>query len=300
MDADEDREAGEIDRPAGLQAEQAERFDVVADEDGDRGGREDVLDEDRRAGQEAAPGAERAAGEAVAAARRRQDRGQLGEREDQTGVHHAHQQRWRSRGRRSRPWPGRCSSRRSRRRRRRRRRGRSAAASRRCPCAACGAPDSRRRSAVGGGWWTAGMAVREVGARRPWVAPGSRVNGLCGIPLRQPSAEAQDPVRKAAVTDRPTLARRAGASGQEAAQQRRRARAVLAHHLARRRPRPRPAPPRPARRAGAASAPGSAPAAGCSPAGRSRVARTAAYCAVSVGEPDSSARVRCSRVSRRR
>src|SRR5690606_13570318 len=87
----EEHEAGQVHGPARLQAEQAERLHVVADEDGDRGGREDVLDQDGRAGEEAAPGAERTAREAVAAARGGQDRGQFGQGEDHAGVHGAHQ-----------------------------------------------------------------------------------------------------------------------------------------------------------------------------------------------------------------
>ena len=54
-------------------------------------GRERVLDQDRGAGQEAAPGPERAAAEAVAAARRGDRRRQLREREDHARVHGRHQ-----------------------------------------------------------------------------------------------------------------------------------------------------------------------------------------------------------------
>ena len=92
VDADEDGVEDEVDRPAGVDAD-VERLDVAADEHDDRGRRDRVLDQDRRAGQEAAPRAERAAAEAVAAAGGRDRRRQLREREDHARVHRPHQDR---------------------------------------------------------------------------------------------------------------------------------------------------------------------------------------------------------------
>jgi hypothetical protein len=70
LDADEDRVEGEVHRPAGRDPEDVERLDVGADERDDRRGGEHVLDEDRGAGEEAAPWAECPAAEAVPAAGR--------------------------------------------------------------------------------------------------------------------------------------------------------------------------------------------------------------------------------------
>ncbi|WP_307724084.1 MULTISPECIES: hypothetical protein [Pseudonocardia] len=62
VDAHEDHVCGQVDPPAVGDAEQAERLDVVADEGGDRGRRDRLLDEDRRPGGETphGPGARRA------------------------------------------------------------------------------------------------------------------------------------------------------------------------------------------------------------------------------------------------
>ena len=66
--ADEDQVEDEVDVPAVGDPEQSERLDVGADEVRDRGRRDGVLDEDRRAGEEAAPRPQRAPREGVAAA----------------------------------------------------------------------------------------------------------------------------------------------------------------------------------------------------------------------------------------
>ena len=91
VDADEDQVADQVDRPAAGQPEQPERLDVAADEDRDRGRRDRVLDEDRRAGGEPAERSQRAPGEAVAGAGHRHRRGQLGQAEHHAGVHDGHQ-----------------------------------------------------------------------------------------------------------------------------------------------------------------------------------------------------------------
>ena len=93
VDADEDGVEEQEHRPAARDPEEPERLDVAADEHGDRGGRDHVLDEDRRAGGEAPERAERTAREGVAAARGRQRRGHLGQAEDHAGVHRRHQHR---------------------------------------------------------------------------------------------------------------------------------------------------------------------------------------------------------------
>jgi hypothetical protein len=93
VDADEDGVAGQVHRPAGGDPEDVQRLDVAADEDDDRRGGDGVLDEDRRSRQEAAPGPHRPAGEGVAAARGRQGRRELGEREHHRRVHDPHQDR---------------------------------------------------------------------------------------------------------------------------------------------------------------------------------------------------------------
>ena len=90
MDADEDDVEGEIDHPA---ADAEQRFAIGADEYGDGRRRDGVFDEDRRAGEKAAQRAECGAGKTVAAARGRDHRGQLGQRETHAQVHGRHQQR---------------------------------------------------------------------------------------------------------------------------------------------------------------------------------------------------------------
>ncbi|MNF90602.1 hypothetical protein D3C84_731720 [compost metagenome] len=89
MDADEHHVEGQIDHPA---ADAEQRLAVGADEAGDGRRGDGVLDEDRRAGEEAAPGAEGGAGEAVAAAGGGDHRRQLGQREALAQVHGRHQQ----------------------------------------------------------------------------------------------------------------------------------------------------------------------------------------------------------------
>ncbi len=85
--ADEDGVEEEVQRPAGGDAEDVQRLDVAADEHDDRRRRDRVLDEDRRAGEKAAPRAHRPARERVAAARGRHRRRHLRQREDHARVH---------------------------------------------------------------------------------------------------------------------------------------------------------------------------------------------------------------------
>ena len=87
VDADEQHVRGQVHPPAVGDAEQPERFDVGADEGGDRGRRDRVLDQDRGPGGKPAPGPQCAAREGVAAAGRRQRRGHLGHAQHQGQVH---------------------------------------------------------------------------------------------------------------------------------------------------------------------------------------------------------------------
>ena len=89
VDADEHDVEHQVDQPA---ADAEQRLAVGADEAGDGRRGDGVFDEDRGAGEEAAPGPEGAAGEAVAAAGGRDHRRQLGEREAHAQVHGGHQQ----------------------------------------------------------------------------------------------------------------------------------------------------------------------------------------------------------------
>jgi hypothetical protein len=92
VDADEHRVGDQVDQPTVGEPEEAECLHVAADEHGDRGGRDGVLDEDGHARGEAADGAEGSACEAVPRSRHRQRRGHLGQAEDHAGVHDPHQQ----------------------------------------------------------------------------------------------------------------------------------------------------------------------------------------------------------------
>ena len=89
VDADEHHVERQVDHPA---ANAEQRLAVGADEGRDGGGGDRVFDEDRRAGKETAPGAEGAAGKAVATASGRDHRGKLGQREAHAQVHGGHQQ----------------------------------------------------------------------------------------------------------------------------------------------------------------------------------------------------------------
>ncbi|MNJ46936.1 hypothetical protein D3C77_420790 [compost metagenome] len=90
VDADKDDVEGQVDHPA---ANTEQRLTVRADEHGNGCRGDGVFDQDRRAGEESAPGAERAAGKAVAATGGGDHRGQLGEGKTHAQVHGRHQQR---------------------------------------------------------------------------------------------------------------------------------------------------------------------------------------------------------------
>ena len=91
--SDEHRVGDRVDQPAVGEAEEPQGLDIAADEDGDRGRRDGILDQDGHAGREATDGAQCAPCEAVARACDREGRGHLGQPEHHAGVHDPHQNR---------------------------------------------------------------------------------------------------------------------------------------------------------------------------------------------------------------